>query len=217
MLRKKKNWMLTALLVGAVSLSACGEDAAKEELEENDDNKAEAKVDDEATASESESETEAAETEAAKEGEKNDLWTYYDDVTWSDDFNGLKSEIQKVVVTEKAPTMEDETAEESAVGVKFKLENTTEGKFTTYPDQATLVTSTGEQIDMPDMFMSDNIGGEIDKGVIKEGAIIWYLERGKAKEIEWIKMSWDARKGAEDNMEMDKRKDYEIELDLSGE
>src|SRR5690606_27379842 len=98
----------------------------------------------------------------------------------------------------------------SAVGIKFKLENTTEGVFNTYPDQAVLVTSTGEQIDMPDIFMSDNLGGEIEKGVIKEGNIIWFLERGHAEDITWIKIKWSATQG--DLFGDGERKEYAVEL-----
>jgi hypothetical protein len=66
---------------------------------------------------------------------------------------------------------------------------------------------------MPDMWVSDSIGGEIDKGVIKEGNIIWYLERGHAEDIEWIKMEFSGHQGAEDDFEAE-MKEYEIELQL---
>ncbi|MCM3705855.1 MULTISPECIES: hypothetical protein [Cytobacillus] len=197
----KKLLVLIAVL-SALVLSACSEDVAKQELEKNDDNKAEAKVSDD------------KKSEGSKDEEKSEeIWTYYDNATWSDDYNGLKMEIQKAVVTDKAPTPEDENAKASAVGVKFKMENTTDGKFTFYPDQAKLVTSTGEQIDMPDMWVSDSIGGEIDKGVIKEGNIIWYLERGHAEQIEWIKLEFSGHQGPEDDFESE-LKEYEIELKL---
>ncbi|MDF2791928.1 MAG: hypothetical protein K0S80_5030, partial [Neobacillus sp.] len=88
----------------------------------------------------------------------------------------------------------------------------TKNKFTTYPDQATLVTSTGEQIDAPSMLGSESIGGEFDEGVIKEADIIWYLDN-KAKDIKWIKMKWTIHKGAEDNIEAPTH-DYEVKLDL---
>ncbi len=193
------------LLAGAMSimLVGCGTDGAVKELEKNDTEKAQAKTS-------SDSSKEKSSKEEAKE---DDIWTYYENAKWSDDYNGLKMEIQKAVVTNKAPTMDDENANASAVGVKFKMENTTDGKFTFYPDQAVLVTSTGEQIEMPDMWVSDNIGGEIDKGVIKEGNIIWYLERGKADEIEWIKLEFSGHQGPEDDFESE-TKDYEIELKL---
>ncbi|MCC5803522.1 hypothetical protein [Rossellomorea vietnamensis] len=196
---KKMSFLFAGALV--MMLAGCGGDAAVEELDKNDTQKAEAKT------------TDASEEKTEKKAQEEDIWTYYNDAAWSDDYNGLKMEIQKVVVSDKAPTMEDENAKASAVGVKFKMENTTEDKFTFYPDQAVLVTSTGEQIDMPDMWVSDSIGGEIDKGVIKEGNIIWYLERGHAQDIEWIKMEFNGHQGAEDDFE-NETKEYEIELPL---
>ena len=77
-----------------------------------------------------------------------------------------------------------------------------------------MVTSTGEQIDVPNPLASDNLGGEIDEGVTKEGNIIWYLKKdGTAKDITWIKLSWDARKGAADKFDEPSKK-YEVKLDL---
>lgn len=173
--------LLTLLLAGA--LAGCGAEGAKEELDKNDDNKAGAKVE---TSGKADDKPEAAEEEDTE------IWTYYNDASWSDEFNGLKVEIQKVVVSDIAPTMSDESANASAVGIKFSMENTTDHVFTTYPDQAVLVTSTGEQIEMPDMWLSDDLGGDIHEGVIKEGNVIWYLERGQAEAIEWIKLEWNA-------------------------
>jgi hypothetical protein len=198
---KKLLVSMSAVLLFA--LAGCGADKATEELDKNDKEKAEAKVGDEA----------AKKEEKPAENKSEDVWTYYDNAKWSDNYNGLSMEIQKAVVSDIAPTMEDENAKASAVGVKFRMENKTDGKFTFYPDQAVLVTSTGEQIDMPDMFVSDSIGGEIDKGVIKEGNIIWYLERGHAADIEWIKLSFSGHQGAEDDFEAE-IKEYEIELKL---
>jgi hypothetical protein len=202
----KKMLMGFGVVFLMVLLAACGADSAKEELDKNDSNKAVAKTGDEAS--------KAKEDQGSEEKEKSeDIWTYYDNAKWSDNYNGLKLEVQKVVVSDIAPTMEDENAKASAVGVKFRMENTTEGKFTFYPDQAVLVTSTGEQIDMPDMFVSDDLGGEIDKGVIKEGNIIWYLERGNAESIEWIKMSFTGHQGDDENFEAES-KEYEFEIKL---
>lgn len=193
---------LLTIPLSLLLLTACGD---VDTIQQSDDEKAKAKVEENAEKDKKQNE----------EKKKEDIWTYYESATWSDDFQGLKTTIQKVVVSDKAPGIDDEGDQitTSAVGVKFHIENTTEGKFTTYPDQAVLVTSTGEQIEMPDMFVSDNIGGEIDKGVIKEGDVIWYLQRGNAEKIEWIKLKWNARVGAEDTFDGE-RKEYEIELKL---
>ena len=194
---------LLLMVASVLILSACGEDAAKSELDAKDTNKAEAKV--------------GVTADKAKEAEKSeDIWTYYEDAKWSEDFNGLKLDIQKVVLTDKAPTTEDENAKASAVGVKFRIENMSDHKFTTYPDQAILVTSTGEQIDMPDMWISDDVGGDIHEGVIKEGNVIWYLERGQAEAVEWIKLEWNATDSAlEDASDYENAyKTFSVKLEL---
>lgn len=200
--------MKKLLLISAFSLAlaACGTNETP--IQQDEDEKAKAKTEESATASEAEAKDENADAKEA------DIWTYYENATWSEDYKGLKTDIQKVVVSDKAPGMDDDGNEitTSAVGVKFKIENTTEGKFVTYPDQATLVTSTGEQVDA-DMLYSEHIGGEIDKGVIKEGDVIFYLERGEAEKIEWVKLTWDTREGSEDNYDTE-TKTFEVELPL---
>lgn len=123
-----------------------------------------------------------------------DIWTTYP-ITWEDDFEGLLTKISIAGVSDIIPNRKDPDGPlESAVSVRFYIENTTTGLFTTYPDQATLVTSTGEQIEASPWY-SDHIGGEIDEGVIKEGAVTWFLERGHAADIKWIKLRWNAYKG----------------------
>jgi hypothetical protein len=187
-------------------LAACND---VDTIQQSEDEKAKAKV------GENASKESTNEDKQQNEKKKEDIWTYYENATWSDNFKGLKTTIQKVVVSDKAPGYDEEGNEitTSAVGVKFQIENTTDGKFTTYPDQAVLVTSTGEQIDMPDMLVSDPLGGEIDKGVIKEGDVIWYLQRGNAEKIEWIKLKWTAHVGGEDELDGE-MKEYEVELKL---
>ncbi|WLR41656.1 hypothetical protein LC087_12345 [Bacillus carboniphilus] len=199
---------LSLLFIAVLSLStvACSESAATDELEKNDKEKSEAKTGDDATPVSDD------DKEKAKE---DDIWTYYEDATWSDDFKGLKMEIQKIFVTNEAPSDDDPDALTSAVGMKFKLENTTDGKFTTFPDQAVLVTSTGEQIEMTAFWGTDDVGGEIDKGVIKEGNVIWNLQRGEADKIEWVKINFDAQTGDYDTpYDEIEQNDYEIELQL---
>lgn len=193
------------LLIGAslaLLLAACGNEVSS--IKQDESEKAKAKTEETSASS---SKNESAEKKA-------DIWTYYNDAKWSDNFNGLKTEIQKVVVSDKAPGMDDDGNDitTSAVGAKFKIENTTDGKFTTYPDQATLVTSTGEQVDA-DMAISDSLGGEIDKGVIKEGDVVFYLDRGEADKITWVKLKWDVHTGADDDLDGES-KTYEVELKL---
>lgn len=191
---KRKIIAILLSSIVALSLIAC-----------NNTSKTESKSD--TVASENKSESDSQE-------KKDDIWTYFEGSTWNENYEGLNQQIEKVVITDKAPATDGSDNKTSAVGIKFKLDNTTKEKFTTYPDQAVLVTSTGEQIQMPAMFLSDHLGGEIDEGVKKEGNIIWELKnKGTAKDITWIKLKWDTRKGAEDNFDANP-KTNEIKLEL---
>ncbi|OOM75355.1 hypothetical protein CLPUN_33010 [Clostridium puniceum] len=197
-----KKQFITAILIGLISINlvACGNSKSTDSAIKADTAKSDSSSKSDTTKSDSSS--------------KDDVWTYFNGTTWSDDYNGLKLEIEKAVTTDKAPAQDGSDKKASAVGVKLKLTNNTKEKFCTYPDQAVLVTSTGEQIDLPSLLASDNLGGEIDEGVTKEGNIIWYLKKdGTAKDITWIKLSWDTRKGAEDKFDEPIKK-YEIKLEL---
>lgn len=208
----KRTLSIVATAVAAVALLAgCGADKTAIK----DETPTQAKVESQPTKEASKAETATTkESSAPVETEKkDDIWTYYNNAKWSDTWNGVTSTIEKVVVTDRAPKKEDPTdSTASAVGVKFKVENTTKKLYTTYPDQAELVTSTGEQV-QADMVTSDHIGGEIEEGVIKDGNIIWFLKRGHASDIKWIKMKWYVTEG--DGLGMDqKRKEYSVKLEL---
>ncbi len=176
------------------------------------DEKAEAKTGEDATPADSEDGKEEVD---AEEEDSDDIWTYFEDATYEDDFAGLVTKIEKVVTTDEGPNIESDEQDADVVGVKFMLENTSDHKFDTYPDQAELVTSTGEQIEA-DMVLSDNIGGTIDKGVIKEGDVFFYLERGEIDEIDWIKLEWmstDLKAQEEEDWD-NEYMNHEVELEL---
>ncbi|WP_025690219.1 hypothetical protein [Paenibacillus zanthoxyli] len=149
-------------------------------------------------------------TETAKTA---DFWTVIDGATWTGDFQGLKTSINKIVVSDKVP-MTDGTIG-SAVGVKFNIENTTEDTFTTYPEQAVLVTSTGEQVDAYfDVNQGTDIGGEIYPGVTKEGNVTFFLKHGHAEDIKWIRLMWNAHTGDERNVKQDNQKKYDAKIEF---
>jgi len=198
----KKVLSILGMLVLSLGLAGCGENEAQKELDKNDTEKSTAK--------------DSSENKQSEKKEE-DIWTYYEDADWSGEWEGLKFDIQKVVVSDKAPMIDvnGEEVESSAVGVKFKIENTTSDKvYNSYPDQAILVTSTGEQVEA-DMMVSDAVGGEIHEGVIKEGNLIFYLNRGEADKIEWVKLTWSNDYTDPDgNYDNDKYHDQEVKLDL---
>lgn len=156
-------------------------------------------------------------TDTTSATKKDDPWTYFNNATWTGNYNGLKLQIEKVVVTDKGPKTQGgqivKGQYQSYVGMKFKMINTTNNIFTAYPDQARLVTSTGEQIDNPNMFASDHIGGEIEGGVMKEGNIIWDLKRGHASDIKWVKIEWGVHAGKEEDFNQ-QTKHFEVKLNL---
>ncbi|GAK40791.1 hypothetical protein PUW24_21140 [Paenibacillus urinalis] len=205
--------IFTVIALSVVLLVGCGNEVTNIK----DDNPTEAKMEsnsnvDSVTSTESEGTT-TTENVSEETENSDDIWTYYNDATWSDDFNGVVTTIEKVVVSDKAPKdgdTEDLTA--SAVGIKMNIENTTDKIFTTYPDQAELITSTGEQVDA-NMWLSDNLGGEIEEGVIKEGNVIWFLDRGNAEDIEWVKIKWYITEG-DGFGSNDQREEYSVKLQL---
>ncbi|MGN1400972.1 MAG: hypothetical protein ACI4XL_05665 [Bacillus sp. (in: firmicutes)] len=201
----KRLKFLSLFLVAALALAACGNEAT-EELDKNDTEKAAAKTD-----------GAKSDSESKDKKKEEDIWTYYEDANWEGTFEDLHFNIQKVVVSDKAPEINDEGEEVtgSAVGFKMQMENKSTDKiYTSYPDQATLVTSTGEQVEA-DMFTSDSLGGEIHEGVIKEGNVIFYLERGEAEKIEWVKFTWsNSYEDPNGNYDNDIYEDTEVKLEL---
>lgn len=82
---------------------------------------------------------------------------------------------------------DDETAEyfggHDLVMVSMQLEVTNESPDTNniYPDQSTIVTNTGKQVDS-DIWMSDSIGGDFYGEVTKDGNVFFFFE-GDPEEI----------------------------------
>ena len=120
-------------------------------------------------------------------------WLVYDKAVWKNDFEGLVTTIEGVAVSDNMQYVSEESV--SAVVVKFRVENEAGSLFTTFPDQAALMTSTGEHISIPNMWDTDPIGGEILPGEMKQGYVVWHLRRGNAEQIEWIRLEWNAYAG----------------------
>jgi hypothetical protein len=138
-------------------------------------------------------------------------WLIHDNAVWENDFNGLITTINGIAVSDNMHYVNEESV--SAVVVKFKIENEAGSLFTTFPDQAALVTSTGEQISRPNMWDSDQIGGEILPGEMKEGQVVWHLEAGNAEQIEWIRLEWNAYAGKRGDSRVE-RVTHQTEINL---
>lgn len=76
------------------------------------------------------------------------------------------------------------------IQVDMTVENTSEDHITFFASQATMTTSTGEQIE-PDMFLSDHIDAEFLGAITKSGTSFYILENSKAEDVESIKLFYD--------------------------
>jgi hypothetical protein len=88
-----------------------------------------------------------------------------------------------------AAMMESENIE--YVQMDITVENTGEEDITFYASQATIATSTGEQLES-DMWMSDHIDGEMMSGTSHSGSFFFILENSNAEDIENVRITWSA-------------------------
>ncbi|KRM18433.1 hypothetical protein FD31_GL000979 [Companilactobacillus nantensis DSM 16982] len=98
------------------------------------------------------------------------------DVTWSDNsWAGVKVSIDYANVGTFKNAVEDSDGNtfQGAIVVNFKVE-TPERDISIYPNQATLTTNDGQQIDAS-LMDSDDIGGDLMKGANKEGNVVFYV------------------------------------------
>ncbi|MGJ9384294.1 hypothetical protein [Salipaludibacillus sp. CF4.18] len=94
---------------------------------------------------------------------------------------------------ELSPDMADimETDELDMIQIDLNVENTSDEDITFYSGQATIATSTGEQIEA-DMFLSDHIDGEMMSGINANGTFFFVLENSNAEDVESVRLTWDA-------------------------
>lgn len=201
----KKNVFFVSLLVMMTILGACGKEDVPDKPTGNATEKSiESSSDYEIFASES-STVQVGSDKVAREEYSSD---------WSEDWRGLITKINKVVIVE----LSDDYVESEGLTSKyvtqvyFSLENSSEEDFNTFPDQSTLVIA-GQQIDSA--FNSDDIGGEIMGGVTKEGIITYEIEKPiNVSDVKEIRIKWSAHKESE-TYEAEDYKEYDVRLDLS--
>ncbi|MEH6940931.1 hypothetical protein [Bacillus sp. JJ722] len=155
---------------------------------------------------------------AAKDTVEEGGWIKYRGAEWEGNFDngGLKLMIHGVSVTNDIKRVSNYTGSDDVedgikvVNVWVELQNTTKDKkYNAYPTQATLVTSTGEQVDA-NPSITEDIGGEIYEGVSKDGSIGFVLEKTTdVANITSVKFVFDAF--SEDNTE---RETFEADIIL---
>lgn len=93
---------------------------------------------------------------------------------------------------------------------QISVQNTTDQTINVHPDQGTVVVG-NEQVDTA-LFMSDDVGGEILAGVMKDGAVLFGLKRQAPNEVTSVRYLIG---GPFDNDFNDIGDDYEFEITIS--
>lgn len=191
----KKLIFSAALVLSLTALAACGDEETKETIstEETATTTETEEVENEPT---TETETEEVEKEAAEEVSSTDeevteselgkMTVHYKNKEVNQAFESgtVKGSLNKIQVAtlEVAPdykSMFDDQDIVTVVTAEMAVENTVDETVAFYPDQATLVTDTGKQVDA-DMLLSDSIGGDYLGVVKKEGNVIWVMPHDEA-------------------------------------
>ena len=165
----------SATIISALLLGACGdvEDISDENVNTSD---VEASVEEEAPKEEVKEESNVSESEVGK------MTTLYQnkELNVNVESGTAKATLSKI----RYATLEVATDYKSMFGdqdivtlitIEATAENTVDSTVNFYPDQATLVTDTGQQVDA-DLWLSDSVGGEFLGVVKKEGSIQWVLK-----------------------------------------
>ncbi|NBJ71107.1 MULTISPECIES: DUF4352 domain-containing protein [Clostridia] len=189
----KKLFMFLMLILLSFALVACGGEESKDNDKEakadeaNSTEEKEEKEDTEKDGEKSVSEGDVIENEMGKTtilNKKKDM----DELVESGPMKLTITGIQNATLEpgEEYKQMFDNKDKLTVITVGMKVENTSEDTISFYPDQATLTTNAGDQVEA-DMLMSDDVGGDFFGPTKKEGKIIFKLDT-PAEEIKDIKL-----------------------------
>ncbi|WP_157842920.1 hypothetical protein [Bacillus sp. FJAT-44742] len=148
-------------------------------------------------------EEEAEEETTTAEGIDDATIIYEDtDLGIEEESGPISLSIQEVLVGEK----DDETI----VAVLMEAQNNEEDTVIFYPNQASLSTNTGEEVNA-DIFDSGSVGGEFGEDTVEKDYVIFYLDMDPA-ELETLTLSIE---GATDGQAETIGDDLEIEINLN--
>jgi len=152
---------------------------------------------------------------AATETVEEDGFIKYRGAEWQGEYDngGLTFNIHGISVTndlKDAYNVPEIDPGIKGVAVWMTVKNTTKDKiYEAHPNLATLVTSTGEQV-QAELLATGDIGGKIYEGVEKEGDIIFVLKNTEdVADIEWIKLIFNAY-----SEDMENSKEFTVDLKL---
>lgn len=128
--------------------------------------------------------------------------------------------VTKVNVYKMKPFVYDDSSKAKAQGfIIIHMAVTANRDITTYPDQGTVVTSDGQQMDAT---LSDvegyksNFAGDISKGVTKEGDVMVPIEKlENVNDIKTLRLKFDGSYDTDDYEDENAQHDYDITLNLN--
>ena len=172
-----KKLIFSATLVSALMLGACG-DEEKNTAKNNQTSSEETSEKNESTES-TEKATNEPEVEESELGKKTVVFKNKE-LNMTQTTGPMTLTINAAQVATLEPTEEykemfggQDIA--TVVTVTMVAENSSEDTISWYPDQATLVTDTGQQVDA-DLLFSGQVGGDFLGKVKKEDNVIWILK-----------------------------------------
>ncbi|WP_099157064.1 hypothetical protein [Virgibacillus ndiopensis] len=177
---KKLVFLFAVMVISGLVLSACGE-ATSDNSEENakaESNQSTASDD----SAENEKTAEAKDDEMVKESEIGTMRIAYKNKELDENaesgpmkLNVSGIQVGDLEVNEDYRDMFDGKDKVTVITLKMKAENTSDDTIGFYPDQATITTDTGDQVDA-DMFFSDSVGGDFIGKVHKEGDVMFLVD-----------------------------------------
>lgn len=188
----KKFLLLISTLLLTLALVACGSnsDSSKDDKNSNTENTKQEESKDSKAKENAENKDEVYESELGKLTVVNKK-KGINKVVKSGPMNLTINAIQigNLEVAEDFRDTFDGKEKITAITVEMKVENTSEDTISFYPDQATLTTNTGNQVEA-DLSFSDNVGGDFYGKVNKEGNVVFFVD-SPAEEIKNIKLIID--------------------------
>ncbi|MDQ0206250.1 hypothetical protein [Alkalicoccobacillus murimartini] len=222
-----KKLLCSAGLISLLALTACGEnqEASSEDAESTSAESVEETNNGEEAADESTEETEDIEETVDNDwdhqvGDTNDdgslLLLARNDSFDEIETGSMTLTLPQVTVSEVVewPSEIAEFYEFEPTGIiqiDMELSNASEETILFYADQATITTSTGEQLEA-DFLASDHIDGDFIGAVNKSGSVRYMLKNSDPNEIEWVRVLIDAPHDEESFDNVGEKVDVQIDF-----
>lgn len=116
----------------------------------------------------------------------------------------------RLAVSQEYQDMFEGEEEVTVIALNMIAENTVDDTVSFHPNQATLVTNTGEQV-TPDLWFSDDVGGEFLGKVKKEGNVLFFV-KAQPEELTELKVVVDGPFDENYNQLANDRYEYKVDV-----